>query len=184
MLLLLAMVVLPMIAAIGLHWAGVIDLSDYGILPAKQDDRTAPYQETPQNTERAQQPSVQLTPEQAVTHLMTQAAAAQSRGETAVALERLEGAVEIMPEDAQLYCLLEPLYRSAGRVADAARTGERCAELSAAEQDVTGLQEEEQVEDQPGEADGPSQGGPAEEESVEADPRGPAAEGSGEGPTD
>lgn len=136
-LLLLAVLILPFIAAIGLHLVGVINLADYGLLPPDntpppvaaqvQQDAAPSTEDAPVRQER------ELTPEQVVSVLVDQAGAAQSRGEPAAAAEALERAVEVMPDDNELHCLLQPIYVELGRQLDAERAAERCQATEPAE---------------------------------------------------
>ena len=116
-----------------LHGTGVIDLADLGF---GGDDYEMPVYVPPPDRpeEREQNRGVELTPDQAVSRLITLAGAAQSRGEPAAALEHLEQATEILPDDAELFCLLVPLYTEMERAADAARAQERCDSANAPEE--------------------------------------------------
>lgn len=129
-----AIVVLPLVAAIGFHAAGVIDLADLGLLPGglRAPEYIPPVHRVELDDDD-EDDRPQMTVEEAVNVLMRQAAAAQSRGDLATAVENIEQATELDPADLELWCLLEPLYVELGREADAESAESRCHAESAAD---------------------------------------------------
>lgn len=122
MIAILAAIILPAFVLILLQANGTIDL---GNLFGGSND-VPQYVPPPRDNEAPEDLRPQLTPEQTVNRLMTHAAAAQSRNEPAVAIEHLEDAVEITPDDTTLHCLLEPLYTEIGNTDAAAAAAEAC----------------------------------------------------------
>lgn len=147
-LLAVALVVLPLVAGIGLHAAGVIDLNNLG-RGLRAPDYVPPVYRVDIDEEEEAEP--EMTVEEGVRVLMNRAAAAQSRGELDLAAQTIEQATELDPADLELWCLLEPLYRELGREADVEAAAERCAEARAAEA----------AENAP-EGDAPAEAAPAE----------------------
>ena len=146
----LAIVVLPALAAVGLHSAGVINLRDIDVFEEPNPEGPVgvalpdrgygpvevPEVETPVNS---------ITPEQAVASLINQAGAAQARGENATAIQHLEAAQVVLPDDTELACLLAPIYEAEQRTGDAALATERCA--SGREDEGSGAAEAEGASD-------------------------------------
>lgn len=133
LLLVLALIILPVVAAVALHSAGVIDLSDYGILPATEAP-TAPTAVAAEPEEApAARPRVELTPEQTQTMLVSQASNAIARGDTQTAIDYLESAVAINDSARELHCQLAALYQEVQRTADAETARARCNGADAAQ---------------------------------------------------
>lgn len=155
LLLALALVILPVVALIALHSLEIIDLSEYGILPERQEvvvEETV----TPSRADEAEAPRqiVEMTTEQAANLLITQASSAVSRGDTPQAIEFLERALELDSEDTELHCQLAGLYEEVERTEDAELSRQRCAGDES--------EPEEAVED-PAAQDPPAAAGTAEE---------------------
>ncbi len=130
LLLILSLLILPGLAAIAADMAGVIDLQDIKIFEAENPELPPGLSlpdrgYLPTEMEVVEQP--EISSEQAIAELIDQAGSAQARGDAGAAIERLESAVSLAPEDAQLACLLAPLYEAEQRTADAAEAAERCA---------------------------------------------------------
>ena len=143
LLLALSIVVLPALAAVGLHSSGVINLRDIelfeepnpeGPVGVALPDRGYGPAEVP----RVRDPVVDLTPEQVAAALINQAGAAQARGEGATAIQHLENAQGVLPADYEIACLLAPMYEAEQRTGDAGLAAERCAAGRAAEAEGSG----------------------------------------------
>lgn len=126
-LLLLAVIILPIVAMIGLHTVGVIDLSEYGILPPREPDPVEqPVVDAAPTEGSGGRQLVELTSEQAANLLITQASGAVSRGDTAQAIEFLERALALDPTDTELHCQLAGLYQEVERSEDAEISRQQC----------------------------------------------------------
>lgn len=140
-LLILALLILPVVAGIALHAAGVIDLSDYGILPNTDPPvATAPI-EQPTDSEEAPAPRVELSAEQQRSMLVSQASNAIARGDSAQAIDYLEAAVGMDDSARELHCQLAALYEQVQRTADADSARARCngEDAALAPQDGSGV---------------------------------------------
>lgn len=130
LLLILSLLILPALAAIAAHMGGVINLRDIEIFEPENPEHP-PGLTLPDRgylpTEVVAVEVPQITSEQAIAELIDQAGAAQARGQDDAAIERLESAVSLAPDDVQLACLIAPLYEAQQRTVDAAAAAERCA---------------------------------------------------------
>lgn len=133
----LALVILPLVAAVALHTSGVIDLGNLGSIFSSNND-IPQYIPPPERENDREIPRQELTTEEAVNRLMTLAAAAQSRNEPTAAIEHLEQAASLIPQDDELHCLLVPLYTAEGRADDAAASERRCAGEGSGEEPAEG----------------------------------------------
>lgn len=132
-LLILALLILPVVAAIALHAAGVIDLADYGILPDTDPPAIAAPAVEADDEQDAPAQRVELSAEQQHSMLVTQASNAIARGDSGQAIEYLEAAVGMDDSARELHCQLAALYEEVQRTADAESARARCNGEDAAE---------------------------------------------------
>ena len=132
LLLALAIVILPLLAAVGLHSAGVINLRDIELFEEPNPDGPLGVAlldrgYLPPEVNELEAPRNSITADQAVASLINQAGSAQARGENSIAIQHLENALSLVPEDTELSCLLAPIYDAEQRTGDAALAAEHCA---------------------------------------------------------
>lgn len=132
LLLALAVFVLPLLALVGLHNSGVINLRDIDLFEEPNPEGPVGVAlpdrgYLPAEVEEVEPPTASITTEQAVAALINQAGAAQARGENAQAILHLENAISLVPEDTELSCLLAPIYEAEQRSGDSGLAAERCA---------------------------------------------------------
>ncbi len=126
-LLFLAVLVLPAIAAIGLHIVGVIDLTATGLLGQSYTPRVpTPVHQASAATDEERPRRIELSTDETVTVLISQASNALARNEPEAAIEHLEQAAELDPTAGEIWCQLATLYSDAERMNDFERASERC----------------------------------------------------------